>query len=402
MTPEATVGRIAFVVPRYGTDVVGGAETLCRMLAENLVRHGTPIDVLTTCATNHFTWVNDLPEGTFTENGVKVRRFAVGPRDAEAFLVRHSAIDCGAHLPYGKQVEWMANSVWAPGILNAGNEYDWLIPMPYLFGTTFWTTVAHPDKTVMIPCLHDEHHAAQAVVLDALASCRGVMLNAPGEGVLLDRLLSTHRGGTTLRNTPVVVGGGFDEEPLPDRTQVDDFCRRHGAEPGYLLYAGRRERAKGLVTLFDDYRVYRAATEYPRRLALMGSGDTLPPSDIAPYVVDLGFVPTEDRALAYAGASVLIQPSRLESFGLVLFESWLAGTPVIVNRQSDVLRGHCERSGGGLWYSDAASFTEAVRLVTETDAVRAHLAGAGRDYTLTEFKWSAVRGRFLDALAMWA
>lgn len=402
MTIEAAAGRIAFVVPRYGSDVVGGAETLCRMLAEDLVRHGTPIDVLTTCATNHFTWADEMPEGTSLENGVTVRRFPVGPRDRDRFFVRHSAIDCGARLSYGEQVEWMADSVWAPGILRASADYDWLIPMPYLFGTAFWTAVANPDKTVMIPCLHDEHHAAQAIVLDALASCRGVMLNAPGEGVLLNRLLARHRGGTTLRNAPVVVGGGFDEEPIPDHTLVDRFCRRHGAEPGYLLYAGRRERAKGLVALFDDYRVYRATNEQPRPLALMGSGDTLPPHDIAPHVVDLGFVPAEERALAYAGASVLIQPSRLESFGLVVFESWLAGTPVIVNRLSDVLRGHCERSGGGLWYSDAPSFSEAVRLVTESDAVRTRLAEAGRRYALTEFEWTAVRRRFLDALAMWA
>jgi len=402
MTTGATVGRIAFVAPRYGSDVVGGAETLCRMLAEDLVRNGTPIDVLTTCATNHFTWANDLPEGASRENGVTVRRFPVGPRDAERFLVRHTAIDCGVRLSYGEQVDWMANSVWAPGLLGAGADYDWLVPMPYLFGTTFWTAVAHPDKTVMIPCLHDEHHAAQAVVLDALASCRGVMLNASGEGLLLDRLLAKHRGGTALRNAPVVVGGGFDEEPLPGGATVDAFCSRHGAKPGYLLYAGRRERAKGLVTLFDDYRVYRATTTRPRPLALMGSGDTLPPPDIAPHVIDLGFVPTEERTLAYAGASVLIQPSRLESFGLVLFESWLAGTPVIVNGQSNVLRGHCAQSGGGLWYSDAASFSEAVRLVTEVDAVRTRLAEAGRQYTLTEFKWSAVRERFLNALASWA
>ncbi len=396
------MGRIAFIVPRYGTDVVGGAETLCRMLAEDLARHGTPVDVLTTCATNHFTWANDLPEGTSHEAGVTVRRFAVGPRDAIRFFVKHSAIDCGARLPYGEQVEWMANSVWAPGILSAAGDYDWLIAMPYLFGTTFWSAVAHPDKTVMIPCLHDEHHASQAVVLDALASCRGVMLNAPGEGVLLDRLLATHRRGTALRNSPVVVGGGFDEEPVPDDARVREFCRRHRAEPGYLLYAGRRERAKGLVNLFDDYRAYRATTEQPRPLALMGSGDTTPPADIAPHVIDLGFVPTEERALAYAGASVLIQPSRLESFGLVLFESWLAGTPVIVNRQSDVLRGHCEQSGGGLWYSDATSFMEAVRMVTQDDSICTRLADAGRAYTLTEFKWSAVRRRFLNALAMWA
>lgn len=60
--------RVAFVVPRYGPGVVGGAEMLCRLLAENLAAHGTDVEVLTTCATDHFTWADALPEGTAVEN----------------------------------------------------------------------------------------------------------------------------------------------------------------------------------------------------------------------------------------------------------------------------------------------------------------------------------------------
>ena len=70
MTRRANREGIAFVVPRYGEMVVGGAETLCRVLAENLTAHGTRVDVLTTCATDHFTWRNDLDPGETIEGGV--------------------------------------------------------------------------------------------------------------------------------------------------------------------------------------------------------------------------------------------------------------------------------------------------------------------------------------------
>lgn len=392
---------IAFVVPRYGPSVVGGAETLCRMLAENLSRNGTPVDVLTTCATDHFTWANALPEGEERINEVRVRRFPVGARDTTRFSGLHAAIDFGAALPYDEQVEWLGNSVWSPGILKASAGYRWLVAMPYLFGTTFWTAVAYPDQCVMVPCLHDEWHARQPAMLDALSSVKGVMLNAAGEGMLLGRLLATHRGGQTTRNPPRLVGGGFDEQPIPDAARVDRFLARHGAERGYLLYAGRRERAKGVMELYEAYRAYRETVPNPRPLALMGSGDTQPPKDIAPHVIDFGFVPLEDRPLAYAGAEVLLHPSRLESFGLVLFEAWMAGTPAIVNAQSDVLRQHCAASGGGLWFSNPATFVECVATVTDDPAVRESLAQAGRLYTLTDFRWDAVRGRFLDALEAW-
>lgn len=389
-------------MPRYGPSVVGGAETLCRMLAEDLARSGTPVDVLTTCATDHFTWADALPEGDEWIGGVRVRRFGVGPRDHARFGHLHAAIDSGMAIPYGQQVEWLGNSVWSPGILDASSRYRWLVAMPYLFGTTFWTAVAYPDTCVMVPCLHDEWHARQPAILDALAGAKGVMLNATGEGMLLDRLLAQHRGGTSTRNPPRLVGGGFDEQPIPNPADVEVFLGRHDAHRGYLLYAGRRERAKGVLDLYDAYRVYRRSVTNPRALALMGSGDAHPPADIAPHIIDFGFVPAKERALAYAGADVLVHPSRLESFGLVLFEAWMAGTPAIVNAHSDVLRQHCAASGGGLWFTDAVAFAECVATITEDPRTRDLLAAAGREYTLTQFRWDAVRGRFLDALGAWS
>ncbi|HXY28139.1 MAG TPA: hypothetical protein VEH82_07635, partial [Acidimicrobiales bacterium] len=67
--------KLAFVVPRYGTDVRGGAETGARMLAERLVAdRGWDVEVLTTCARDAITWQDELPAGTVEVNGVRVQR----------------------------------------------------------------------------------------------------------------------------------------------------------------------------------------------------------------------------------------------------------------------------------------------------------------------------------------
>ena len=42
--------KIGFVIPWYGEDIVGGAEAQCRRLAEELVKTGLEVEVLTTCA----------------------------------------------------------------------------------------------------------------------------------------------------------------------------------------------------------------------------------------------------------------------------------------------------------------------------------------------------------------
>jgi len=50
--------KVAFVTPRYGPEIVGGAEYLTRMVAERLKDHHQ-IEVLTTCAKDYRTWKNE-------------------------------------------------------------------------------------------------------------------------------------------------------------------------------------------------------------------------------------------------------------------------------------------------------------------------------------------------------
>ena len=68
------------MVPRYGDDIVGGAETLVRALARRCAAQGWDCEVATTCAVDHVTWADARPAGVSMEDGVRVHRFRVGRR----------------------------------------------------------------------------------------------------------------------------------------------------------------------------------------------------------------------------------------------------------------------------------------------------------------------------------
>lgn len=386
------------MTPRYGPDIVGGAETLCRLMAENLGANGARVHVLTTCARDHFTWRNEVSAGESVQNGVTVRRFPVSDaRDQERWLALHGQIDLGGPVDYAGQLEWMGNSVWSEEMLDAiadPSSYDWIVAMPYLFGTSYWAVAERRERTCLIPCVHDEPHAWVPLVQQMLTSARGCLLNSRGEADLIARIAP----GSQRR----IVGIGYQPKARPPLAGVGSFCAARGIAPGYLLYAGRREAAKGVPLLFSHYAAYRRSRPDCPPLALMGSGDCPIPRELSRHVVEFGYVPEDELDTAFAGASVLLHPSRLESLGMVLLEAWLVGTPALVNAESVVLSDHVQQSNGGLCFSDEDDFCSGLDRLLGDRHLREQMTENGARYVATEFSWQAVRGRFFGALDEWS
>ena len=386
--------RIAFVSPRFSEGAtVGGAETLLRRLAERLAASGWTVDYLTTCARNHFTWENEIPPGTRKTAGINVHYFPVdSDRDLKSFIEIQNRISRSVTVTLDEELVWHRNNVNSQALYqhltDEGHHYDKIVMGPYLFALVYFASQIHPEKTVLLPCLHDECFAYLKSIKSMFLSVSGWIFNAEPERDLAQRLY-----GLDPARTHVVGMGieGFAVDP-------EAFRKRHNLSAPYIIYCGRREPLKGTPLLMDYLDVFRERTGIDIKLVMTGSGTYEPPSRLAPHVIDLGFVSEQEKHDAMAGAVAFCHPSVNESFSIVIMESWLAGTPVLVHAAGEVMPFHCRKSNGGLWFRNYAEFEEALSLLIDRPPVRLAMAKAGCSYVQREYSWPAVESRLLAAL----
>jgi glycosyltransferase involved in cell wall biosynthesis len=165
-----------------------------------------------------------------------------------------------------------------------------------------------------------------------------------------------------------------------------------------VIYSGRREDGKGTPLLCEYLQAFRERNNQDIKLVFTGSGAINAPSELLPHILDLGFVGEQEKHDAMAGALAFVHPSTFESLGIVLLESFLAGTPALVHARSEVLRWQCRRSGGGLWFRHYPDFEEELSLLLSNEGLRKRMGAAGHEYVLKEYSWESVEKRLFQAL----
>lgn len=390
--------RFCFVVPRYFEGIAGGAETLMGSLAIQLAKDGAEVELLATCAKDNRTWDNEFPPGETVVQGVRLRRFPVDERKLEAWVPIQCAIHDGKNVSIDEQLLWMQESVNSSEmyryIAQHGDAFDVFLFGPYLFGTTFWGSGIHPEKSVLIPCLHDESYAYLDCIASMFRQVRGCLFNAAPEMHLARSLYGEIPGG--------VVGLGFVP---PSPNEVQGLLPYFETDDPYILYLGRKEMGKNVHKLIDYFCEAKREEVIPPnvRLVILGGGsfadlhrnDVLGRDDI----IDLPHVSEREKQRLLRNALFLCQPSTNESFSIVLMEAWMVGTPVAVHGECAVTRHHVIESAGGLYFSSPEDFGGVARYYLEHPCERAVLARKGAIYVQKEFSWGAVSQRFHDAIA---
>ncbi|MDW7726935.1 MAG: glycosyltransferase [Candidatus Methanoperedens sp.] len=383
--------KIAFVVQRYGEEVNGGAELLCRRIAEHLSKYCC-IEVITTCAKDYITWRNEYLPGKDTVDGITVWRFPVdNPRDIHKFNRFSEKIYWNNHRQ-SDEIEWMKlqgpySTELLSFIRNNKDNYDFVIFFTYLYCTTFFGLPLVKDKALLVPTAHDEPPIYLSI-FDTLFNLPKAIIYSTEEE---KRFVNSKFKNENIPSE--IIGVGID---VPEKIDADNFKQKYNVD-NFIIYVGRIDESKGCKELFEYFLQYKKETQSDIKLVLMGKPVMKVPGH--PDIIELGFLSEQDKFNGIKAAKLLIMPSQYESLSMVIMEAWLCNNAVLVNGNCEVLKGQCVKSNGGLYYINYDEFRECLNLLLMDSQLRARMGENGQRYVEENYGWEKIENRWIGILS---
>ncbi len=403
--------RIAIVVQRYAPEISGGAETLARLIAESL-NSRYQVEVLTSCALDYTKWASHFEVGVSQVNGITVRRFSNPLRNdlgrARVPLIHKLrfklrrllrllpgplVLQARGDPAFDGQVFLRRQGPHCAGLLAhlaaAQARYDAVIFFTALYEPAALGIRLWGRRSVLVPLLHDEKPMYQPVFREVLKSAGVILFNTDSE-----RRLAARMYGIDTAQQPI-AGVGLDP-PTPRPAGPSALLARLGLAPGYLIYVGRIDVAKGCRELIEAF-IKLARSDSAARLVLVGQSVMEVPQH--PAIVCTGFVSEAERDELIAQSAALVIPSRYESLSMVLLEAMREQRPVIANADCEVLADHIRDSGAGLAYRGRRQLVAALRRMLSLPAEeRQRLGALGAAYVERHYTWPRVLEVFSDAI----
>lgn len=268
-------------------------------------------------------------------------------------------------------------------------DYDCYIVMGNYNSIPFLLKEECARKTILIPLVHYEK---SQFILSAHKITRKfpfLAYNTEAEKTLCERIHGKASAGE-------VIGSGI--EPVEtNESRWAEFKQTKGIPETYLLYVGRITPGK-VGELFPYFLTYTERhPDMDCKLIVIGENNSSNriENDRIQY---LGFVEDGIKADLIAHATIVVNPSVVESLSLVVLEAMSVGVPVLVNGKCEVLKQHCEKSGGGFYYWNYMMFDDALSRLLGDAELRRQMGATGRTYQQENYNWSMICSKMEAAI----
>jgi glycosyltransferase involved in cell wall biosynthesis len=143
------------------------------------------------------------------------------------------------------------------------------------------------------------------------------------------------------RITVTYLAAGDEFYPRPKQEARQFISQKHGISREFILYLGRLQGRKNLLTLVNSFARLRKAG-CTHQLVLAGKKDTyssqlveaIKSSALREEIHLPGFIPSADLPWLYNAADAFVYPSLYEGFGLPVLEAMACGVSVITSYDS--------------------------------------------------------------------
>ena len=384
--------KIAIVVQRYGLEINGGAEYHARLIAEKLSKYFT-IEVFTTTAYDYVTWDHYYENLQETLNGIRVNRFQVRkPRNPQIFGQVQNVVFYEEHT-LADELFWLEEEgPMVPELIQElekrEQEFAYFIFFSYRYYHSYQGVKRLAHKAILVPTAEHDQVIYLNLFKDFFSLPAAIVYNSREEKELINRVAA---------NAAVygdVVGIGSE---VPSQFDPEGTCRKLGITGKYVVYIGRLDENKGVPELLRFYLRLLGEEKVILDLLLIGKALIAIPDN--PHIRHVGYLNNQGKFDLLKGSEFLIIPSQFESLSMVTLEAWAVGKPVLANGRTEVLRGQCRRSNGGLWYTNYDEFREAFLALQGNSALREQLGKNGKEFFYDHYSWEKIENKYLKIIA---
>lgn len=402
--------KVLHVLHRYWP-AIGGSERYVQALSEYLTELGHEVTVWTTDALEVTAlWRKGGRRVAVAEEvhqGVRVRRFPLRYLPGHPYAMR---LLSGLGTRRGRFL-YAPGTPRVPDMVREAERstehFDLVHVTPFPYDSVLYAGMRMAERRraplVVTPFVHlgegpgcpVRKHYTRPHQLELLRSAAAVMVQTRKEHEFLADLWIP-------RERLHLVGVGIDPASLSGGDGAR-FRSKHGVEEPLAAHIGVRCRDKGTVDLLRAAEMLWAEGS-PFRLALAGGSTPEFERELAAFSAEvrgrcliLGEATEEDKRDLLAAMELLALPSRTDSFGMVLLESWYYGKPVIAAR-AGALEEVVEEAKGGLLvpFGDPPALAAAMKRLLGEPRLRERLGQAGREKTLRTWTWDLVLPRIAE------
>lgn len=385
-----------FVLPRF-YPYRGGYENSILAIGRCLVGRGHRVTVFTTTADAlEALWLpgyKTFPATTFDLDGISVRRFPVCYNRLRRRMTRLA----------GLLSNWRCKAqFWRPGfrvpglhaaLRNTDSDVFHIGPLPYnnLMYAGLQAGEFRHVPVIATPCIHLGESGNQAIAKDYAQPHQIALLKRCDRVVCMteiEQMALANLGVPLEKMTVIPYGADLQKATGGDAGRLQ---KQHGIDGPVVLHLGMKAFDKGSITLVEAMKVLWARgsnawlvmagpslSTFDQYVALHGPG--------SPRLVNLPAFADEEKRDLLAAATVVAQPSRVESLGLVLVEAWASAKPVIA-ADIDVSRHLVCGSGGGLVvpFGESAQLADAIEKLLHEPGLHRTMGLHGQEFALANF-----------------